>query len=628
MASVNWSSTTYDSEESLEPSDIPQAPYPSIVQAGYAVQGLDEDLNFPFLVRHKFLGWLVLVLEAAYNDYARGQGFFRGKMEMSKWSVFFQREDKLAQSTSDYGLPFSKREIYKGTEQIRHASVHRDRITMDDLKSGMTLPRLLRDTPRRELIDEVYRLVRRSLNANDEAKALEILEDELSSYRKVDSTSALYTKFMFMIESALFRYSQRYHPDLLALKGWVCPEQGEMPQWKYSFRYSRGFDAEQDVFLDSLRKILKECLWEARLLRNRTEHRNMDGDEQVAKWTHRSIKCLLVLGDSNAALEVEILAEQWLTKVSRNSVLRRLQEEYLLAPLPEEAFALRREKKRRSAIAAILQKASSLDDRHEDLISCVHPLTPPSTPDSDWETFDWRNGAPESSSDLALPDRIILTFADDRPELRETISGSMHPKLQAFPEPSTGVVWTRQHPDRFHIGEARNPVDKSEDTFQVAEVEATAGSEALTKENLEHVSQQNPESWLLSWEDHRQDSGSEEQDSIQEWTNGAWSIATQESPEPADITDNNAQTQTDADDWSSSQEPSHYNFQWSDDEAAVYSDSSAPITQVECATEDQWQRWWNSFATDTTADSVAKEGQQSRNSDVKDFKEIVPEDEL
>ena len=405
----------------------------------------EPQLRLPFRLRHKFLNWLVLMFEAIYNERARQQGTSYQNMDMARWRQVFENDSRLDRGDFTEDLPYTKGEVYKGTEMIRHAAEHRRNIAIIDLECGLSLPRLLGDRPREQEMKYIYHLVCSLVESKGEDELFDALEKALRSVAEIDSVTKLYTKLQSTIEASIFRYTQRNHPGLLVEKGWTEPEQGEMPIWEEAYRRYRGTTAKQDSFPNDKGDLLSTCLSQGRDLRNRAAHRHHQSEEEVVGAAHRTIRCLMVLGEPNAALEAEISVEQFLTGGTRDDVLRRLQDTFLDEQLPsdEDTYARRREEQRRAAITNVLSELSLPERDHDKSTSCTN---------QEYASVELEPGELEESnrcsladcqptSNNALPSQILLTYPNFWEVRCETISPSMHPKLKVLPNPDSMVIW-------------------------------------------------------------------------------------------------------------------------------------------------------------------------------------------
>lgn len=157
------------------------------------------------------------------------------------------------------------------------------------------------------------------------------------------------------------------------------------------------------------------------------------------------MKTLVVLGNYEAALEVEIQAEQFFTKITRDDVLIRLRSCYLeqdLASVKDNHnFTRRRESRRRAAITRLLEVASlpliktqrPMSDTGSESSTSTDPslqtLTPPSSTSS--------SPSPSflSEKSIDVPDEIMVTNPDTWDDRQMTFSESMHTALEILPIP-------------------------------------------------------------------------------------------------------------------------------------------------------------------------------------------------
>ena len=325
--------------------------------------------GLPFKLRHRFLNWLVLLLEATFADRAQRQGVQCANMDMTRWKCAFLRDELLKQGYFNTNLPYTRESIYEGAEAIRHAAEHRRDIDMAALKHGMSLPALFGDKRREDEINRVYELVWNSVEPDVSDDTLAATNVVFSTIQSADQLTMLYSSLQYAIEAAMFRYTEEHRPELLDERGWTEPEQVEMPRWEEAYR---GYRVVQDAFPDEDGNLFNSCLSGARYLRNNAAHRNTSSDEGILNDVHNSIRCLITLRDQRAAIEAEILAEQWFAKTSRIEVLQRLRGAYLEPELPSEEQALmrRREERRRGAIAEILKQTSSIEKIHHEPSLC------------------------------------------------------------------------------------------------------------------------------------------------------------------------------------------------------------------------------------------------------------------
>ena len=413
--------------------------------------------EIPFQIRHRFLGWLIPVLEACYLEFATanlGRPYLDAilsdkcledvaQIDLPLWRHIIERavEKGILPSQAFFAYKLNRSNIFIGAEAIRHAWIHREDVAVIDLSDAKCLPDLLGDSERQAEIQHAFDLVA-AATTNKENLDQEIT-DKINHYftaRECTTTQTdVFAGFQRLIERRLYHYSQQHHPDILEHKGWTMAEQGEMPRWEEAFR-DIAFVFQID-FPNDTRNLLSICLSKARGLRNDVAHRHRYGQEKFLDHVHNSIKTLLVLGDPSSAIEVEIAAEAWLLGTTREKVLLRLRDEYLVDDVEGIADSLekRREMNRRDAIAGIL--------RREVLPDCQNAVDENSRLDESpcsRLSLSQTRCVEEESSECSIPDQIRLTPPDTWATQRETFSNSMHPMLKVLNVPEWSMIWDYQ----------------------------------------------------------------------------------------------------------------------------------------------------------------------------------------
>ncbi len=484
---------------------IPMAPCPNIdgmtsapiseepekVEPRYIPQGPEWDI--PFILRHRFFNWVYPILEAEFADRAVEKEMSYGVMDTTSWKKEFLEQRKLLDGEFTLKRGWTKNQVYVMADHIRHAAEHRRNMAVIDIRCGLTLPEVFGNEQVYAHIMSVFELVcvAGRTNARDDPQVYQALDKILGTSRSCGTMTQLYTSIQYIIEGAIFRYTKRNHPEILANKGWTIPEHGEMPLWKEAYLK---LTAKQDVFLDPYGYLLNDCLFYAGRLRVSAAHRKFLGLEHTLRQMHQAFKCLMVLGDFEAAVEVEILAEQYLTRNTRDGVLKRLADEYLDEELPpmEDVLRRRRAERRRDAITRVLKNPLMVDEHQQP------------APESDWANpmlDDSPSPTTESpsSSSMAwgfdpqelpptrplppLPNRIKVSNPDLTDSLRETASPSMHPKLRTVPEPYSVSHWNPRFdlPDTEDICEMPNLPKMTAEEYKIM----TALADAFEAEMLE-----------------------------------------------------------------------------------------------------------------------------------------------
>ena len=416
-----------------------------------------ERSGIPFLIRHRFLGWLIPVLEGCYTEYATaklGRLYLDdvladkcledvAQIDLPMWRYIIEHAVQKGRLTTQdfYAYRLNRSNILNGAEAVRHAWIHREDIVMIDLSDAKCLPDLLGDLGRKAEIQHAFDLVA-AATANTEDIDQEIMDSINKLFTTCEGPTTqtdVFANFQRLIERRLYHYSQQHHPHILEHQGWTSSEQGEMPRWEEAFR-DIPFVFQTD-FANDTGNLLSSCLRKARGLRNDVAHRHRYGQEGFLDHVHNSIKTLLVLDDHSSAINVEIEAEAWVLGTTRRDVLLRLREEYLIDDVEGIADSLekRREMNRRAAIAEVLRGEVLPVGRR-----CLATVDAKSR----WNQVPCQQLSPsetcctqEESPACQIPDQIRLTPPDTWAARRETFSTSMHPVLKVLTVPEWSTLW-------------------------------------------------------------------------------------------------------------------------------------------------------------------------------------------
>ena len=413
--------------------------------------------EIPFQIRHRFLGWLIPVLEGCCTDFVTanlGRPYLDvilsdrclddlAQIDLPLWRHTIEHavEKGILTSQNFFAYKLDRSSILHGAEAVRHAWIHREDVAMIDLLDAKRLPELLGGLGRKAEIQHAFDLVAAATaNTDDVDQEISDSINHLFTTREDTTTQTdVFAGFQRLIERSLYHYSQQHHPDILEHKGWTMAEQGEMPRWEETFR-DIPFISQTD-FPNDTGNLLSSSLSKARGLRNDVAHRHRYGQEKFLDHVHNSIKTLLVLGDYSSAIEVEIAAEAWLLGTTRVEVLLRLRDEYLVDDVEGivDSLEKRREINRRDAIAEIL--------RREVLPCNGHCLTTAEAKPR-WDispcsrlSLSETRCVEEDSRERSLPDQIRLTPPDSWATRRETFTNSMHPMLKVLSVPEWGFIW-------------------------------------------------------------------------------------------------------------------------------------------------------------------------------------------
>lgn len=284
--------------------------------------------------------------------------------------------------------------------QVRLAAVHRWDIAAKDLWYAMLIPEMLEDKQRAVQVARVFDLVCAAIVPGANPLTLQALATALQTSEECTMPYQLCTFCEIRVEKALFNYCYYRHRYILDNNGWEVAEQGELPAWDAIWKEEK-LKARQDIFPDEDGDLLKKCLSACREARNSAAHRLLEHEQELVvqkrillTHTHNSMKTLVVLGNYEAALEVEIKVEQFFTKTTRDDILIRLRSCYLdqdLASVKDNHnFTRRRESGRRAAITRLLEVTSlppiktqrPMSDTGSESSTSTDPSLPTLTPPS------------------------------------------------------------------------------------------------------------------------------------------------------------------------------------------------------------------------------------------------------
>lgn len=416
-----------------------------------------EPSGIHFLIRQLFLSWLIPTLEGCYRAFVTvklGRPYLKNllsskclddvaQIDLPMWRYIIEHAVRRGRLTTQdfYAYGLNRSNILSGAEAVRHAYIHREDISMIDLSDARCLPDLLGDSGRKEGIQRAFDLLA-AVTANTDNLDQETMDSIYEFFITVEGTTTqtdVFGHFQGLIEDRLYHYSQQHHPDILKHRGWTLAEQGEMPRWEEAFR-DVPFVFQTD-FPNNSGNLLSSCLRKARRLRNDVAHRHRHGQEGFLEHVHNSIKTLLVLGDHSGAINVEIAAEAWVRGTTREEVLSRLRDEYLVDDVEgiEDGLERRREMKRRAAITEIL--CGEVLPVRRCCSTCMNAGFA-------WDESSCSQVSPsetccteEESAKCQIPDQIRLTPPDEWAARRETFSNSMHPMLKVLSVPEWSTLW-------------------------------------------------------------------------------------------------------------------------------------------------------------------------------------------
>ena len=244
-----------------------------------------------------------------------------GRTELTNWSDLLCCKFWLSHDRFN-AYPPSR--IGGSLNSIRHKTVHRSTPRIVDILEVMKLPSILGDESRNDKIKYVYETVFESSGQNLSKERVEGV-DIILYEPKIPGTSVdLLTRIEYLLEDSIFVYCQNrrvtWEPSL-------TPESIEIQE----FQDGEPFDCDtisqqQELFPNSNSGLFKRTLGEMRRLRNAATHRHSNTDSEIMLFVKEAILCACLLDDRLRALEIEILAEAWLTSRSRWEVLDRLRQ--------------------------------------------------------------------------------------------------------------------------------------------------------------------------------------------------------------------------------------------------------------------------------------------------------------
>lgn len=226
--------------------------------------------------------------------------------------------------------------------QIRHFRVHRNSITMPWVINAVMLPAILKDDQQYAEVKRMFMLLMDGTPDFDEA---------LLPLPECVHTREVLGRVQSLLEIACFKRVSREHLSLL----WQdeLAEMREVPHWKDKIRRAR---LSSDGIPEYGEPPLDYTLGSLQVLRIDAAHQIHVQLPMFLKMVHTSFQLLILLGRRTEAIEVEALAEAWLSKSGRSEVLGRLRACFLVhSTFPSPPHERRRECRRRLAIAEVLQ---------------------------------------------------------------------------------------------------------------------------------------------------------------------------------------------------------------------------------------------------------------------------------
>lgn len=227
-------------------------------------------------------------------------------------------------------------QMLRMAEYIRNATFHRDGfVILSQLKTALQIPRVLKDGKKSDELEAMHGVIVNDpeLNAPSSDWVRNILfPPQLESGTCLD----VHAKILSVLEEGSFYFAQREDCQFLAQRCWTDPELGEMQIYAYHWENTPGeyqdsaaaTKPEECADLDRqffLHPHLREAVMSiATSLRNSVAHRDLLNDRSVCYCAWNAILCFILMGDRILAIEIESLAEAFLTKTSQTDALLRL----------------------------------------------------------------------------------------------------------------------------------------------------------------------------------------------------------------------------------------------------------------------------------------------------------------
>lgn len=332
-------------------------------------------IQLPFRQKHYFLTYIQRILEATCLRYARGT--FRdclGNPEWKKLNLVFRssefQDDRLVwrdwlaedEVELEYWMHMFRRvfgsqsaPVFDSVIELRNTAVHRGDhgdLGFDRLANAMTFPALLGDAIAESEITNAYRYVMEDSTLEAETKAS--VEAAMYTPQPCTSRHKLLHRVQTILEETCFRTAARRIPNILIENKWDGPERVEFQNWRDIFQNAGvHHDASADIVFPGTHH--SELGWSLQNARNRIRnvvaHRTPLLDQDLAQRIHDAIYICILQGDWDHAIEIEILAETFLTGTPRLQVLRRLASVYRMGCVVSPY-----ERERRIALAEFLAR--------------------------------------------------------------------------------------------------------------------------------------------------------------------------------------------------------------------------------------------------------------------------------
>ena len=396
--------------------------------SGYSsyIESADETKfrQLPFRQKHYLLTYIQKILEETCVRYARKH--YSAYFTDPKWRMNnllfrskeyqedrFVNRDWLAEDHIELkiwmttfceriqGNPKDNR-IFKAVTDLRDAAVHcgiledsggnPKEFQFVDLSEAMRLPNLLKDSKADSDISNAFRCIMEDPTLDQEIRAA--TEKEIFTPLPCTTRYQFLARIQTMLEETCFNTAARTIPDVLQRNDWHCHEQLEITKYEDLF-YRYGIQGQNDVFPQSADTVsLRNFLADARNhIRNVAHHRlpppvngSLTPHGTFIKHIHQAITMCIFQGDWNQAIEIEILAEMFLTKRSRDQVLDRLEDVYRVGTI-ESLY----ERRRRVELAAFFARMEGKEvcEGEAVVLSETNDVVGVSDREASWDEKTW-----------------------------------------------------------------------------------------------------------------------------------------------------------------------------------------------------------------------------------------------
>ena len=378
--------------------------------------------QLPFIKKHYLLTYIQRILEETCVRYARR--YYSAYFTDPKWRMKhlqfppkelqedrFVNRDWLAEDQIELKIwmtTFRERidgnrknnSIFKAVENLRDAAVHRGilkdsvgnsiHFTFGDLSEAMRLPYLLKDSKTDSEISNAFRCIMEDPTLDEEIRSA--TEIEIFTPLPCRTYYQFLARIQNMLEETCFNTAARKIPGVLKQNDWHCYEQLEITKYYDLFCWKNGIQPQTDIFpgVTSFRDLLSGV---REFIRNVAHHRltppvrgSLTQHGMFIKYIHEAITLCILQGDWNQAIEIEILAEMYLTKTSRTQVLERLEAVYRVGCI-ETLY----ERKRRVELTAFFARMEGRELCEGDavVLSDTQDVVGKPDPEASWDHKTW-----------------------------------------------------------------------------------------------------------------------------------------------------------------------------------------------------------------------------------------------